>query len=56
MNIPAENRLLPIYISFTKWLIQTSNQNLLISYNEFETKFIDMLLSDNQNKTTGEEE
>jgi hypothetical protein len=46
LNMPLDLRMLPIYTSFTKWLIQTGNKDLLISYDEFETKFTEMLINE----------
>jgi hypothetical protein len=46
LNMPSDLRMLPIYTALTKWLIQTGNQDLLISYEEFETKFTEIILNE----------
>lgn len=48
LNMPTDLRMTPIYTAFTQWLIQTGNQDLLISYNQFECKFSEMILQDEE--------
>lgn len=46
LNMPNDVRMFPIYNAFTKWLIQTGNKDLLISYSQFETELMEIIMKD----------